>query len=82
MRHTILLILIHHSHQVLKHCATISSDGLKDPKAHMSSGNPTSICYRGLHICCHKRSLGFDDSQYFHLNFILIGPFSHDTIDF
>jgi len=41
VRHKILPVLIHmlhYSHQVLKHCATISSDGLKDPKAHMSSG--------------------------------------------
>ena len=29
--------------QVLKHCATISSERLKDPKAHMSSGDAPSV---------------------------------------
>jgi len=38
VRHIISLVLINYSHQVLKHSATISSDGLQDPKAHMSSG--------------------------------------------
>ena len=31
--------------QVLKHCTTISSERLKDPKAHMLSGDaPSVIC--------------------------------------
>ena len=31
--------------QVLKRCATISSERLKDPKAHMASGDaPSVIC--------------------------------------
>ena len=31
--------------QVLKHCATISSERLKDPKAHMSSGDAPNVKY-------------------------------------
>ena len=44
-RMIIIMMYMMFTLQVLKHCATISSERLKDPKAHMSSGDaPSVIC--------------------------------------
>ena len=39
------------STQVFRHCATISSERLKDPKAHMGSGDTLSVESRTNHLC-------------------------------
>ena len=71
----------------MPHCQLPRSDHQQIPfNAHYHVITSSNVRYRGLHIRCHKKKFWIrrnsQSNQYFHLHYILIGPFSRDTIDF